>query len=96
MEGGTLDTNFAGLYIYGGGVSLVYGSILSFMEWRKTRFFDNMAGVDGGAMVVYDHFDVFGSKGTKYARNRALGNAGGILVLSYCPVSWSGDSGFCL
>ena len=71
----TLDTNFAGLY--GGGMSLVYGSIL----WRsgKTRcFYDDMVGDDAGAMVVYDHSScVFSSGGTTFARNGALDiNAG--------------------
>ena len=85
----TLDTNFAGLY--GGGVSLVFDSILSWSG--KTRFYDNMTGVDGGAhtMVVCDHSCVFGSGDTTYARNRALDNAGGILVLGNCPVSCIGD-----
>ena len=70
----TLDTNFAGLY--GGGMSLVYGSILSWSG--KTRcFYDDMVGVDAGAMVVYDHSCVFSSGGTTFARNGALDNAGG-------------------
>ena len=73
-------------------MSLVYGSILLWSG--KPRFYDNMTGVDGDAMVVYDHSDVFGSGDTKYARNRALDNAGGILVLGNCPVSWSGEAVF--
>ena len=69
----TLDTSFAGLH--GGGVSVVYGSII--LSWSgKTRFYDSMAGVDEGAMVVHDRSCVFGSGDTTFARNGVLDNAG--------------------
>ena len=51
--------------------------------WRgKTRFYDNWAGFYGGAMVVYDHSDVFGSGDTSYDRNSAVEIARAVLVLN--------------
>ena len=45
-------------------------------------------------MVVYNHSCVLGSGDTTYARNRAPDNAGGILVLGNCAMSWSGETTF--
>ena len=64
-------------------MSLVYGFILSWSG--KTRFYDNMAGVDGGAIVVYDHTCVFGSGDTTFSRNGALDNAGDIWCSVIAP-----------
>ena len=79
-----LDPNFADL----SGNGLFGGQGSTFSLSGETRFDDNRAGFMGGAIPVYENSDVSGSGDTTYARNSALlDSAGAILVLHNCTIS---------
>lgn len=91
------EVHLEGLHVKNCATSSSGGAIYaerSKMSFNGTTWSDNNAGIDGGAVYLYESLGVSWSGDTTWSDNNAGDDGGAVYMLNTVDVSWSGESTF--